>query len=772
MKAIIMAGGEGTRLRPLTCDLPKPMVPLMDKPVMEHIINLLKKHGFDDIAVTLGYLPQEITEYFKDGSSFGVKLGYFCEEKPLGTAGGARNAWDENSRVLVISGDCVSDINLTDALRFHKENNAALTIITKRVGIPIEYGVVVTEEDGRVKRFLEKPQWSEIITDNANTGIYIIEPEVMNLIPKDKKFDFSKELFPKLLGANIPIYAFETDGYWCDIGDTAQYMQAHIDIFDAKCIIEQPASGLLLTNSDAELLREFDITPPVYIADDARLQEMCKVGPYAVIGKAAMIASNASIKHSVVWQGSKIGEACEIRGSIICSGVSIKNRCRTFEGSVIGSGTVVGQRSVIRPGVKIWPCKRIGDGEHIWQDIVWGNVNAVPRCITGQAIKEITPQYGALLGEAVGVLVSSGSKAAIACTQDAGACAIRLGVCAGLCTAGIKAIDLGTAALPSLRYAITKNECSAGIYIRHENGTCELRVLDDNANDINKDAFRKIKGYIDKCVFMPQAKPEFARAMPGADLEYALHVTRRFTSPKPARVMVCGQGAKLVDAALRRCGHQVTSSEENVDSPGVLTKALGCAFGIQAAADGQTFILYDADGNKCTGREVQALMIFAAVYGAGLKKVYIPDDAPLGLVQYADLLMAERASEPDRDINESASGFACALAKALSIAEENIQGALDELVPAGESSHEIQCEPSEIGMVMRSLWQHPGLELSGKGVALKIKEAQVRIEPDISLPGIRVTGSAFLQETAEEIAGIIAHDINEIIKNNLEPEQN
>ena len=192
MKAVVMAGGEGTRLRPLTSNQPKPMVPIVGKPCMEHILELLERHGFDDVIVTLAFMPQAIRSYFGDGESLGLSIGYSVEESPLGTAGSVRLASGKlDDTVLVISGDALCDIDLARLVEFHKEHGAAVTIGLKSVENPLEFGIVVTDEDGRIERFLEKPSWGQVFSDTINTGIYVLEPEVLKHVPKDRPYDFS-----------------------------------------------------------------------------------------------------------------------------------------------------------------------------------------------------------------------------------------------------------------------------------------------------------------------------------------------------------------------------------------------------------------------------------------------------------------------------------------------------------------------------------------------------------------------------------------------------
>ncbi len=235
MLVIVMAGGEGTRLRPLTCNHPKPLVPVANKPIMEHIVELLKKHNLTQVIATLHYLADEIVSYFGIGEKWGVNISYSVEDIPLGTAGSVKKVESEISDTfLIISGDALCDFNLTEAILWHKEKKAKATLLLYRVDSPLEYGVVITDEEGRIVKFLEKPSWGEVFSDTINTGIYILEPEVLKYLEKDKQYDFSKDLFPLLLEKNEPIYGYIAEGYWCDVGSHMQYQQAHYDVLQGK----------------------------------------------------------------------------------------------------------------------------------------------------------------------------------------------------------------------------------------------------------------------------------------------------------------------------------------------------------------------------------------------------------------------------------------------------------------------------------------------------------------------------------------------------------
>ena len=217
-----MAGGEGTRLRPLTSNAPKPMLPIANRPMMEHVINLLRQHGFDEIVVTVAFLANHIKTYFGDGSEFGVSITYADEPVPLGTAGSVGNARDLlDETFLVISGDVLTDIDLGHVLAFHREHQAIATIGLTAVENPLEFGIVITREDGSIERFLEKPTWGQVFSDTINTGIYVFEPAIFDHIPPGRSVDFSAEVFPALLAAGAPMYGAIVEGYWEDVGTIA-----------------------------------------------------------------------------------------------------------------------------------------------------------------------------------------------------------------------------------------------------------------------------------------------------------------------------------------------------------------------------------------------------------------------------------------------------------------------------------------------------------------------------------------------------------------------
>src|SRR5437870_8678566 len=318
MKAVVMAGGEGTRLRPLTSNQPKPMVPVVGKPCMEHILELLREHGLDDVIVTVAFLPQAIRSYFGQGETLGMNVEYSVEESPLGTAGSVRLAAPRlDETFLVISGDALCDVDLGALIAFHRERGAAVTIGLKSVDNPLEFGIVVTDEEGRIERFLEKPSWSQVFSDTINTGIYVLEPEVLRHVPTDRPYDFSKELFPLLLEMGRPMYGYVMDGYWQDIGNLDQFRQANFDALDERVRLNVP--GIRLRGNiwigegvDTELDA---IVGPAFVGNNCRIGQDASVGPYAVLSNGVTLRDAARASRSIIDAATYLGRSTIVEGA-------------------------------------------------------------------------------------------------------------------------------------------------------------------------------------------------------------------------------------------------------------------------------------------------------------------------------------------------------------------------------------------------------------------------------------------------------------------------
>lgn len=504
MKTIIMAGGEGSRLRPLTCDRPKPMVPIVNKPMMEHIVELLRRYGLSQIGVTLQYLPEQIREYFGDGSRFGVEMRYYIEETPLGTAGSVKNAagfLDET--FLVISGDALTDFDLQKAIDFHRQKGGVATLVLTSVEEPLEYGVVVTEEDGRILRFLEKPGWGEVISDTVNTGIYILEPEVLRHFEAGVKFDFAKDLFPLLMKKGYNLYGYVAEGYWCDIGNLQQYRQAHLDILSGKVrvnIAEKEHSPGIYLGENVEIEDGAELVAPVIIGSGCKISRGARVEDFTVLGPNCRVDRFASLKRGIAWDHGYVGARAHIRGAVLCNRVQVHRDAAVYEGAVIGDDTVIGERSTIKPGIKIWPSKCVESGSTVNTSMVWGCVPTRAlfgsEGISGSVNLEITPELAAKLGVAYGSLLGEGSRVLVSSDDWKASIMLKEAAMAGLLSAGIKTYDLGVSLTPLTRRAARHFDVQGAIHVqlsREAETFARIRFLDRDGLDLPRDWERKIE---------------------------------------------------------------------------------------------------------------------------------------------------------------------------------------------------------------------------------------------------------------------------------------
>ena len=504
MKAVIMAGGEGTRLRPLTCNRPKPMVPVANKPVMEHIIELLRKHNINQIAVTLQYMPGRITDYFDDGSDFGVELKYYIEKTPLGTAGSVKNAEDFlDDTFIVISGDALTDIDLTKAIEYHFSKKSIATLVLKKVDIPLEYGVVVTDNEGRISRFLEKPSWGEVFSDTVNTGIYILSPEVLNYCKKNEMFDFSKDLFPILLKEKKDMYGFVTDDYWCDIGDLQAYAQCHMDVMEGKVSISIPGNEIkekVWVGEGTVIDKDAVIKGPCIIGKNCHIKNNAMIDSYTVIGNGSVICERSSVKRSIIWKNCVIDYNAQLRGCVLCNKVHVKNGASIFEDSIIGDETVIKEDAIIKPGIKIWPDKIIDEGAEVSTNLVWGSKFTKTifghRGIAGEINVDITPEYASKLGAAYGAILKEGSKVGISCDDSSAAKMIKISFISGLLSSGTEIFDFGNMLLPITRSAVRFYKADGGIHIStstYDSTRLFIDFLDKNGCNIDRALERKIE---------------------------------------------------------------------------------------------------------------------------------------------------------------------------------------------------------------------------------------------------------------------------------------
>jgi len=468
-----MAGGEGTRLRPLTSNQPKPMVPIVGKPCMEHILELLKSHGMEDVIVTVAFLPQAIRSYFGSGESLGIEIGYSVEESPLGTAGSVRLAAGRlDDTFLVISGDALCDVDLTRLVEAHREKGASVTIGLKAVDNPLEFGIVVTDDEGRVERFLEKPSWGQVFSDTINTGIYVLEPEVLRHVPTDRPYDFSKELFPLLLEMGRPMYGYVLDGYWQDIGNLDQYRQANFDALDER--VRLNIGGIRIRGNvwigDGVDVHDLEaLEGPVYIGNYCRVSPHATIGPYSVLSTSVTVRERARTSHSIIDASTYIGRSTVVEGAIIGRSCDLRAHVRVHEGVAIGDEVTIGAESVIMPGVRIYPYKEVETGSQLFESLIWES-RATTRVfgksgVSGMVNVDLTPDVAVRLAAAFGTALERDARI-VASREGSPVCRmIKRAMISGLTSTGVDVADLRVIPSSVARHLVKSEGYRAGFHV-------------------------------------------------------------------------------------------------------------------------------------------------------------------------------------------------------------------------------------------------------------------------------------------------------------------
>jgi mannose-1-phosphate guanylyltransferase / phosphomannomutase len=469
-----MAGGEGTRLRPLTSNQPKPMVPIAGKPCMEHILELVRRHGITEVVATLAYMPQVIRGYFGDGSHLGVEVDYSVEEVPAGTAGSVKLIEDYlDDTFLVVSGDAVTDMDLGALLRFHRETGAAATLALKPVPDPLEFGVVITGEDGQIERFLEKPSWGEVFSDTINTGIYALEPELLRSIPPDEPFDFSKDLFPRLLERGVPLYGWIAEGYWKDIGNITQYQEANRDALDGE--VELEIQGVRLRDNvyvgEGSLAENIEqIQGPAVIGNYCSIDETASIGRYTVLGNNVLVKEFCETEYCVIDSNTYLGPRSQIRGAVIGKSCEIRAHAQVSDGAVIGDECSIGEQSTIAPHVRIYPFKRVETGAHVQRSLIW-QPRGASTLFTGEGVSgivnvDITPETATRLAMAYGTALRSGEHVVASRDAHPASRMIKRAMVAGIVATGVSVEDLRVATAAVTRFEVRNTSAPGGFHVK------------------------------------------------------------------------------------------------------------------------------------------------------------------------------------------------------------------------------------------------------------------------------------------------------------------
>ena len=776
MRAVLMAGGSGTRLRPLTCDFPKPMVPILNRPIAEHIINLLKRHQITEVIATLHYLPDVMRDYFQDGSDFGVQMTYAVEEdQPLGTAGCVKNIAELlDETFLVISGDSITDFDLSAAIEFHKQQKSKATIVLTRVPNPIEFGVVITDKEHRIRRFLEKPSSSEIFSDTVNTGTYILEPEVLDYLPENQESDFSKELFPLLLEKGEPIYGYIASGYWCDVGHLDAYRESQYDGLHRKVKLdyayEEQSPGVWV-GQNTFIEPSAKLEAPCLIGSNCRIGARVRIAAGTVVGDNVTIGADANLKRPIIWNGAIIGEEAHLRACAIGRGTRVDRRAHVLEGAVVGSLSTVGEESQISPSVRVWPSKQIESGAILNINLIWGHTAQRnlfgQRGVTGLANIDITPEFAVKLGAAYGSTLKPGSQVIVSRDQRSISRMGTRSLIAGLMSVGVNIQNLDATAIPMTRAVVSTMGVVGGIHVRVHPDRPDyilIEFIDQKGINISKAQEKKIEGAyfnedlrrvqiheIGNVVYPTQMVATYCTAFEkNLNVEAIRHSNSKVVidytygvsgAVLPQLLAKFGCDAVVLNASLKQNAVAAAEKEALLMQLGHVVEALKANFGVQVSANGEQLILVDEAGISIRGEMLTALMVNMMLTAHPRGTVVVPVNVSSAVEQIArrhdakvirtkanpTALMEECRKSPNVVLGGSAeTGFIfpqlhpgfdgmfsiAKLIEMLTIQERSLATIRTELPRVYHKSYTVRCPWTVKGALMRYLVEtHPAEDL-------------------------------------------------------------
>ncbi|MHB1509219.1 MAG: sugar phosphate nucleotidyltransferase [Acidimicrobiales bacterium] len=826
MKAVIMAGGEGTRLRPLTANQPKPMLPMANRPMAEHVVNLLRRHGFEDIVVTVAFLANHVRTYFGDGSEFGVHMVYAAEETPLGTAGSVLNARDVlDERFLVISGDVLTDIDLSELVTFHDKSSSKATLALKAMENPLEFGIVITDSDGRVERFLEKPGWGDVFSDTINTGIYVLEPEVFDWIPSGRQVDFSAEVFPAMLQAGLPMFGFVAGGYWEDVGTHDAYLRAHADILDGKVDVEVPGFPLrphVWVGEGAEIHPTAEIDGPALIGDNCRIGPGAFIRDHSVLGANARVGENSLLERTVVHENSYLAASVTARGAVISRSCDVRQGSHLEEGVVVGDNCRIGRGAVLRAGVKVYPDKTIEPGAVVTTSIVWESKGSRAlfgrHGVSGIANVDLTPELAMRVSMAFASVLPKGSTVTTSRDSSRAARVLKRAVMVGITAAGCNVEDVEAATVPVTRFQIRTSGSSGGVTVRLVSGdpqSVNLRFLDADGVDLDEATQRKIERLHDREEFRRVLAREIGDIdFPSRTLEsYTLDLTGSvdLAAIRGARFKLVldyafGTAGFVMPNVLAKLGADVLVINPHVSTPGVLSferavhaarvgdlvRSSGAHLGALFEPDGEQLTLVDDRGRVLSDDAALCAMVRLVVGDGPGSAVAVPVDAPREVERLcaatssrliwtklgpSDLMEAAAAMGMSFGGNTEG-GFifpdflpsldaVAALVNLLALLARSgraLSGVLDELALPSIARIDVPTPFEQKGLVMRLLLERsPSERVLIDGVKLIDDSGWTLVLPDPEAPVTVVKAEDESPEAAQRRAQAMADDIVAIL---------
>jgi mannose-1-phosphate guanylyltransferase/phosphomannomutase len=670
-----MAGGEGTRLRPLTSNQPKPMLPMANRPMMEHVVLLLRQHGFTEIVVTVAFMANAVRSYFGDGSELGVRMVYATEETPLGTAGSVLNARDElDERFLVISGDVLTDIDLAAVVAFHEKKGALATLALHSVPDPLEFGIVITKEDGSIERFLEKPTWGQVFSDTINTGIYVLEPEIFDFIPSEGASDFSGDVFPAVLAAGRPIYGCVSVGYWEDVGTTEAYLKAHNDILDSKVHVEMDGFPL---RPGVWLGKGSTLDPSALVEGPALIGNNCSVGAGAVLGQYTTLGDNvrvaeaAEVRHSMIGDNCYVGAGARVEGSAVGRACDLRRGARLEPGSVLGENCLIGAGAEVRAGVKVYPFKTVEAGAQVNSSIVWESKGARSLFgrdgVRGIANVDVNAELAVRLSMAW--VSTLGRGASITASRDTSRSArmLKRAVMVGCNAAGVNVGDLEVSTVPVMRHHIRNTSSWGGVTVRlasDDPQSVVIRFFNAEGLDLDENDQRKIERMYHREEFRRVLAPEIG------DIDFPARAVEQYTADLVSTVresedrtagfklvldLSYGSASFVMPNVLSKLNADVlvvnpyahtagmisVDRDTNARRVAELVRASGSQLGAVVDPDGELLTIVDDEGTVLTNDQAMLLLLALVTRNEKDARIALPVSVPNAAVAICEETGAE-----------------------------------------------------------------------------------------------------------------------------------
>ncbi len=776
LQAIIMAGGEGVRLRPLTLDKPKPLVPVLGEPVMGYSLKLLKRHGLVNVAATVLYMPYAIREAFGKGEKYGVQMHYLEEAHPMGTAGSMRLARGMVADSFVIlSGDGLTDCDLTEAIAFHKSRKAQATLVLKSVPIPLSYGVVITDDTGRVQRFVEKPDWSGVFSDQVNTGIYILEKEVLDLIPEDGAYDFGKDLFPRMVQEGMAVYGYPMTGYWCDIGDQGAYLQAQLDLLRGEADFDIPGrpSGHAILEGACTLEPGVTLDGLCYIGEGAHIKQGAVLSEGAVIGPGVMIEEGAHITMSCLWDHSRVGRCAHVEGAVLCRAAQVRPGGWMMEGSAMGANAILGSHARLNSGTKVWPQKEIGSEVIVSENVVWGDMRRLHLNECGSITLDSPARADQLAAAALQGLHAS---SVALCYRGDGEALYTI-LAGSFAARGAQTLMLGDGYEPILVAAMRMMQLPLGVMVDGQ----QAIVLGEYGMLLKKSQIQAIESSALKQEY-PPAFTLTASLTPVSGMKelYLSNLTKGFVSnafeKSGLHVAVFCDDESLLSLALRALGKAGLKKVRGQSAKNRTLQAWETGFLLEP--DGK--VAYVMDKTSLPDETTQQLLAWHMIATEGSLPLFASPDTPrvveeMGPVRWKYDISTLAASEQAsllRQYDLMHDGILRMLSLLVTLADRSLASLMDQLPKTHRVRKDVPCPTGEKGRVLRLLCENAKEKELGEGLRIRHGNGSVWLSPFQDRDAFRVQTESFDAEFASELCTHYVGRIAKMTKKEAKKEEN